>query len=351
MDLAELLSLRPLPCSGLLLTLTRRCPLHCAHCSTASTMTAEEPDAAALVRFVGSFGADDRPEVMMLTGGEPLLLPDLVVTLAATARRSGTRTALLTGGFFVRRGSVAPRILRAIRAVDHFSVSVDAFHERQIPRADVFRTLRQVLDDGVSASLHATGSGADDPYVAGLAADVRRVFGDRVPMLVNTVRPMGRAAAWATARPADPEPGRVSPCAMAAWPVTAFDGTILACCNQDAVDRRPAPPHLRLGHIAEDDWATVRRRALASPVLRMIRVVGPSYLLSRHGREGAADCGYCEGCRRLGDHPEAIEAAERIGSGAVGRLLDERAARLQTEAGPQAFVRRHGYARYADLVG
>jgi len=351
-DLAELLSLRPVPGAGLLLTLTRRCPLRCAHCSTASTMTSEEPDAETLTRFVASFTAEDRPEVMMLTGGEPLLLPDLVVALVAMARRAGTRSALLTGGFFARQSRVAPRILDAIRAVDHFSISVDAFHEREIPRADVFRILRQVLDDGVPASLHAVGSGPDDPYLADLTAAVRLAFGTCVPMLVNTVRSVGRAAAWAAARPADPAPERVLPCAMAAWPVAAFDGTIVACCNQDAVDLRPAPEHLRLGHIADDDWATIRRRALSSPVLRMIRAAGPAYLLSHHGAPNTAvDHGYCGGCRRLSDHPEVIDAAGRIASGVVGHLLDHQAVRLQTDAGPVSFMRRHGCVPYAHLVG
>jgi pyruvate-formate lyase-activating enzyme len=350
-DLAELLSLRPLPGSGLLLTLTRRCPLHCAHCSTASTMTAEETDAAALARFVGSFAAADRPEVIMLTGGEPLLHPDLVVELADSAHRAGTRSALLTGGFFARRGNVPARILRAIRAVDHFSVSMDAFHEREVSRADVFHTLRQVLRDGIPASLHVVGSGPDDPYLADLTADVLRTFGGDVPMLVNTIRPLGRAASWATARPW-PASERVLPCAMAAWPVVAFDGTVVACCNQDAVDHRPVPEHLRLGHIAEDDWAAVRRRALSSPTLRMIRAVGPTRLLSLGERRDIADeFGYCGGCRRLSDHPQVIDVAGRVASGAVGQLLDEYAARVQAEAGPATFVRRHGSAPYADLVG
>ncbi|KKD01931.1 radical SAM protein, partial [Streptomyces sp. WM6386] len=97
MELAELIGLRPVPCAGLLLTLTRRCPLSCAHCSTSSTMTGEEPDSGQLLRFVGSFTADDRPEVVMLTGGEPLLLPGPVHELATLIRAAGSRSVLLSG--------------------------------------------------------------------------------------------------------------------------------------------------------------------------------------------------------------------------------------------------------------
>lgn len=345
------MGLRPVPCAGLLVAMTRRCPLHCAHCSSSSTMqAAQDADARHLIRFVSSFSPRCRPDVLLLTGGEPLLRPGLVRQLAVAARRAGTRTALLTGAFFARRGRIPASIWQAIRAVDHFSVSTDAFHEREIPRAAVFATLRTVLDAGIPASLHLVGSGAADPYLADITAEVRRVFLDQVPMLVNRIRAVGRAASWASAAPAAAEPGRVLPCAMAAWPVVAFDGAVLACCNQEAVDRRPAPDHLLLGHIATDDWAAVRQRALASPVLRMIRTVGPAYLLAHYGGTPAANAGYCAGCRRLGDFPAAIGAATRIAAGPAGALLDQAAARHQADAGAVALVRRHGCAPYADLV-
>ncbi|MDX2922885.1 radical SAM protein, partial [Streptomyces sp. NE06-03C] len=106
MELAELVARRPFPAAGLLLGLTRRCPLSCAHCSTGSGLfTRQEPDAAQLERFVGSFTVENRPDVVMLTGGEPLLLPALAERLSTLARDAGSRTALLSGMFFARGGS------------------------------------------------------------------------------------------------------------------------------------------------------------------------------------------------------------------------------------------------------
>ncbi|MYX71623.1 radical SAM protein, partial [Streptomyces sp. SID3915] len=276
MELGELVGRRPFPAAGLLLGLTRRCPLSCAHCSTGSDLTVREaPDAGRLVRFVGSFTSENRPDVVMLTGGEPLLLPGLVEELSALARRAGSRTALLSGMFFARSRHIPAPILRAITGVDHFSASLDVHHEREVGRADVFRALHRIREAGVAVSFHLTGTGASDPYLADLTRDVEEEFGGQVPSLVNEVRPFGRAASWAGPARGTPDAGAASPCSMAAWPVVAFDGAVLACCNQDTVDLRPAPAHLYLGHIATDDWAAVRRRALESPVLRMIRTVGP----------------------------------------------------------------------------
>ncbi|MGW3263822.1 radical SAM protein [Streptomyces sp. NPDC001056] len=349
MELTEFMGLRPVPCAGLLLTLTRRCPLGCAHCSTSSTARGEEPDAEQLLRFARSFTADDRPEVVMLTGGEPLLLPDLAYELATLVRAVGSRSVLLSGMFFARGGRVPPPVMRAVTAVDHFSASLDAFHEREIPRRDVFRAVRQVLEAGIAVSFHLVGTGPRDPYLADVTTAIRREFADRVPMLVNEVRPVGRAAAWAAAGTRRPAADRALPCAMAAWPVVAFDGAVLACCNQQAVDRRPVPGHLSLGHIAEDDWATVRRRSLSSPVLRMVRAVGPAHLYHRHA-PGADEFGYCVGCRSLPAHPDVVAGAVRDASGLVGELLDREAARTQADAGPVELLRRYGCPPYADLV-
>ncbi|WP_030545278.1 radical SAM protein [Streptomyces exfoliatus] len=350
MDLAELIGLRPVPCGGLLMTLTRRCPLSCAHCSTDSSMAAyERPDPEHLLRFVGSFGTEDRPEVVMLTGGEPLLLPELVVRLAGRAHEAGSRVALLSGMFFARDERVPDRIMRAITALDHFSASLDVHHEREVPRAAVLRTLRTVLDAGVPVSIHLTGTGADDPYLADAVADVRRAFAAEVPMLVNEIRPLGRAAGLVRPTPPGPDGDVATPCALAAWPVVAFDGTVAACCNQWTVDRRPVPPHLRLGHIAHDDWPAVRERSLGSPVLRMLRAVGPRRLHSRYGT-APAPAGYCRSCHALGDRPEVLAGVARDASGRVGELLDRLGAEQQRAAGPAALVRRLGCAPYAHLV-
>ncbi|MFE5791419.1 radical SAM protein [Streptomyces sp. NPDC056503] len=361
MELAELIGLRPVPAAGLLVTLTRRCPLRCAHCSTGSAPeTREQPGPARLRRFVGSFGPSDRPDVMMLTGGEPLLLPRLVADLSASARSAGTRTAVLSGMFFARPGArarsrvVPASVLRALAAVDHFSASLDVHHEREVPRSAVFRALREIREAGPAVSLHLTGDGPGDPYLADVTRAIDREFDGTVPALVNEVRAVGRAASWAgPARPA-PAPGAgavpAAPCAMAAWPVVAFDGTVLACCNQEVVDQRPAPDHLTLGHIARDDWAAVRARTLGSPLLRLVRAMGAPGLRDRYLPDAGPAASPCAECRRFGDRPEVAAGAAADAGGPAGALLDLTVARRRGEQGPVELVRRYGCAAYAPWV-
>jgi pyruvate-formate lyase-activating enzyme len=342
--------LRPVPAGALFLALTRRCPLSCVHCSTNSMLSSEEHDGEMFLRLVDSFTEDDRPEVILMSGGEALLRPKLVQELAESARSAGCSSQVLSGMFFARGRRIPPPIRRAIEAVDHFSASLDLYHEREVSRAQVFRTLDEVIALGKDVSLHIVGLGDDDPYVAGLVADIRRHFDDRVPVLVGRVGATGRAREWLD-EPDGPAPGEVAaePCAIANWPLVAFDGTIVGCCNQNVVDRRPVPDHLRIGHAAEDDWAVLRERYLRSTLMRGVRLFGPEYLADRFGETVGCE-GYCETCVKL----STDATLERRVAEVLARPTTEFVARhvelLQRSGGPIAFARRAGIAKYAELI-
>jgi Radical SAM superfamily len=361
MHLAELLACRPVPASAVFMALTRRCPLRCRHCSTMSGTTSEQQPAAPLRRFAATFTAADHPEYLLLTGGEPLLRPGLVRTLAETSRAVGTRSYLLTGAFFAERGRLPAPIRAALESVDHIAVSIDIFHEAEVRRDRVFRLLHELLAMGRDASLQACGTGPDDPYLTELTGHVRREFGDRIPMLVSTVRPAGRARTWlrapelGTLEPSDPElpapAPPAAPCELLSWPVVAFDGTIAACCNQDVLDRRPVPAHLRLGHVSTSGWPQIRRACVSSAALRALRTRGPVQLAHRfaspEGSAGSA-AGYCATCRSL--PASALRSAEAEADRPAARLIERQAVALQRAAGPAGFVRRHGDRSRADLV-
>jgi pyruvate-formate lyase-activating enzyme len=349
--LMDVLALRPVPAGALFLALTRRCPLSCVHCSTNSMLSSEEHDGEMFQRLVDSFTADDRPEVIVMSGGEALLRPTLVRELAESARSVGCRSFVLSGMFFARGRRIPPPILRAIEAVDHFSASLDLYHEREVSRAQVFRMLDQVVALGKDVSLHIVGLGDEDPYVAGLVADIRRHFDDRVPVLVGRVGATGRAREWLEQGdgPAAHRVIEADPCTVANWPLVAFDGTIVGCCNQDIVDRRPVPDHLRIGHAAEDDWSVVRERYLRSTLMRGVRLFGPEYLADRFGDTVGCE-GYCETCVKLSTDPEL----ERRVAEMLARPTTEFVARhielMQRSGGALAFARRAGSAKYAELI-
>lgn len=343
MHLTEVLELRPVPAAGVMVGLTRRCPLHCAHCSTASTMRSEQGPAGSMLRFVEGFGRTQPPEVLVLSGGEPLLRPRLVSALTTLAHAAGTRVSLISGMFFARGAEVPASIKAAIAGVDLLTASIDEHHEREVPRAAVLDVLEWALGRGVDVTVQVTGAGPDDPYVTSTVAELRAWSDDRVPLTAVQVAPVGRGADWVPA----PEPGeRPSPlpCGIATWPVVAFDGTIVACCSQGVVDG-PAPPHLRVGHIETDDWDAVRRRVLGRPLLRAVRTYGPEHTADTWG---SGSCGgYCATCHRLSDDPEAAAGAAAHLDSAMMRIA-EPAVTAPVDA--VAYARTFCMPGYADLV-
>ena len=347
MHLAEYLALRPVPAAGVVLALTGRCPLHCAHCSTDSTLTGTDVPGAVLVRFAETFaGRAAAPSVVLLTGGEPLLRPRLVRQLADRCRAVGASSFLLTGLFYARGARDVVRvpapIAAAMDAVDHVSASLDAFHEREVPRREVFAELHRLLAAGKDVSLHVLGSAPDDAYPDVTAAAVRAEFGTQVPILVGRLAPVGRGRSLGQALTNRAGSGTL-PCAMAAWPVVGMDGTVTACCNQHVLDRRPVPPHLLLGHAARDSWSDVRARTLNSPALQAIRTLGPDALTV--GGTGSG----CAGCRAHSSAPGRHATISRELAASVA-ALGAPVARLQSDAGAAGFARRYGSPRHADLV-
>jgi pyruvate-formate lyase-activating enzyme len=348
--LVELLSLRSIPAAGISLALTRRCPLSCAHCATNSTFESEEAPAELFLRFVDTFRPDDRPEVLAVSGGEAFLRPDLVRRLAERASVDGCRTAALSGMFWAKAKRIPPPIKRAIDVLDHFSVSLDVFHEREVEREDVYRVLEELLEQGKDVSVHLVGISYDDPYLIERTEEIRARFGGQVPMLVNLVNAYGRALEWLDPAGTRRAPSvEAEPCTLAAWPLVAFDGTVVACGNDDVVDG-PAPAHLRLGHALEDGWPAIRRRVLSTSLLRAIRTYGPEYVADRAG-SGVVTCdGYCSTCRQLSTDVLLESRVEVLMGGESGAVMEQQVLALQRAAGPESFARRFAAAAYADLV-
>jgi hypothetical protein len=191
---------------------------------------------------------------------------------------------------------------------------------------------------------------ADDPYRGVRTAEIREVFDGRVPMLVNAVNAYGRAADWLDPEDATAPPSvDANPCALAAWPLVAFDGTVVACGNDDVVDG-PAPAHLRLGHANVDGWPEIRARTLTSAMLRAIRTYGPEHIADRQG-SGTIRCdGYCSTCQQLSDDPGLAARVDELMDGPSGALIEEQVLAMERHAGAVGFIRRFGMREYADLA-
>jgi hypothetical protein len=135
---------------------------------------------------------------------------------------------------------------------------------------------------------------------------------------------------------------------MAAWPVVGFDGTIIACGNDNVFGVLPS--HLVLGHANSDDWSTVRARCVNSIMMRAIRLFGPEYVADRFVKRWNGFDGYCQSCMKLSDEAETEQRIHQIMANPSVAVLEEQVSAMQSEAGAVAFARNHGIAKYAHLV-
>jgi hypothetical protein len=330
MHLAELLSRRAVPGAGVTMELTRRCPLHCAHCSTSSTMSSPSGADAPFLRLVQTFREHEPPDVLVLSGGEPLLRPGLVKQLADLAHASGVHVSLISGMYFAGGNPPAP-IHEALQSVDLVTASVDRFHDAEVPRRRVLAILGDLVEQGINVSLQVTVDGPDDPYLTSLLEDPHLPL--NTPLFVSRVAAVGRGRAVVAS---GPDGGFAGPSqsAPAAWPVVTWDGRIVAC-SEPVVDE-PTPEHLLLGDASVDAWGDALRRLRTSALLRSIHTNGS---LGTAGRAGRPCRGYCPTCTGLhGVTPEIPAVMERI------------AVDTQVESCAVAYAARFGVPEHAWLV-
>lgn len=177
---------------------TRRCNLRCAHCRAAAE---DHP-------YAGEFSPEEarelveqiarvRPQVLILSGGEPLMRPDLEEIVEAAAAR-GLQVALATNGCLVDRERA-----RALRAAGlrRASISLDgatpAVHDgfRGVPGAfeRSLAGLEALRAAGVEVQLNATATARTVGEIPQLFRLAERLGVDAFHLFVLV--PMGRG--WA----------------------------------------------------------------------------------------------------------------------------------------------------------
>ena len=131
---------------------TRRCNLHCAHCYS-SSQDREYPDeltldqGKALIEDLAEYGAP----VLLFSGGEPVMRPDLPELIAHT-REVGLRPVLSTNGTLLNKENVS-RLSEA--GLDRVGISLDGLRTIH----DKFRGSKGAFDDALEGIRNTTEAG------------------------------------------------------------------------------------------------------------------------------------------------------------------------------------------------
>jgi MoaA/NifB/PqqE/SkfB family radical SAM enzyme len=126
--------------ASVLVSITERCHVGCAHCGFIGSTRDREPDVDEMTDWVEQLCAYGVPMVIF-TGGEPFERFDCLVRGVAAARNAGTPAALFTSSVWASSFDVACEKLKQLSGLTHLYLSSDTFHQRRVPYQNVFNVI------------------------------------------------------------------------------------------------------------------------------------------------------------------------------------------------------------------
>ena len=289
--------------------LTRKCNMSCAHCSVESSPKINgEPSDEELMESVRA-AHENGVRSVLLTGGEPMLRPQIVFDLLDQARELGMMTALTSNGFWGKSPEKAEQTVARLQdaGLRLLTISYDRYHadyQGSAPAVNIARAATKAKL-GFNVSITRTAQDADLESFVAPFADV-----PRANLRFYDVQPIGRARQFEIATLRAEIDGFCNACSA---PALTDDGRMIAC-NGPAYFSADASS-LVIGSTREEPMETLLRRHRQDPILEAIRARGPAWLLGElrqmEGFEGWARPRYggmCDLCLHLNSDEKATAA-------------------------------------------
>jgi MoaA/NifB/PqqE/SkfB family radical SAM enzyme len=158
------------------LVITAQCNAACLHCSKSyGPNRTEALSQAEIIRLMDEAAAidDGQPLCFDITGGEPFLQFDRLVTIVAHGASLGAEMTCMTNAFWARNDEIATRKLTVLKECGLRSIGVSAsrFHEEFVSLHRVERALRIAMQLGITTEL-------------------------KLAVTTQDLRPRGRASRW-----------------------------------------------------------------------------------------------------------------------------------------------------------
>lgn len=270
------------------LLLTEQCNIECSHCWFSSG-----PDRRVHMELDEALDYIDQikeiPSVKWIsfTGGEPFLLPEMLVSVVDFASKRGFQTECVTNCFWAETEEGAVARLRELVDVglNAINISADDFHQRHIPFRKVsncyWAARRLGLKVVIMCAMAKSSTLRVQVIVRRLGDEGIHIVGEREPkvpvsaLAVETgFTPVGRAAEipkdeWLIGN--SPVGG---PCRVVLRDIgIAPDGRVLPCCSAASQVEYAA-----IGNAKEDRIGKLVEKASQRPLFKILSREGPSGL-------------------------------------------------------------------------
>jgi organic radical activating enzyme len=130
---------------SVLVSVTEKCHVGCAHCGFIGSIREREPEPEELADWVGQVCEYGIP-LVIFTGGEPFERLDCLQKGVAAAESVGTRAAVFTSSFWATTLSNARSNLDRLPGLKHLYLSSDPFHQRRVPYENVFNAIDAAIE-------------------------------------------------------------------------------------------------------------------------------------------------------------------------------------------------------------
>ena len=274
----ELEQLRRSPGRSVLLFVTDRCPVGCAHCSVDSRRTSPTiTDFGRYERIVDWIADHPRFEVVGISGGEPFVERRGLTMAVRRIRSTGKRVVLYTSGVWATRPTPPAWIREVLAQSSTVFLSTDAFHQQTVSEPTFINASRAIAAEGGWIVVQVIDSGE---MLQRARSMLRRALGDCYEEFAEVHAVPGLTAGrggeiFAHQRQT---PGHAfAPCTMLASQTIRYDGHVSACCNESVI-MGWGPPGLRESADTGDELTAATEGLGDRPILRAIGGVGPGAL-------------------------------------------------------------------------
>ena len=275
------------------LLLTERCNIACGHCwfdsgpDKTATMTPQEARG-----YIDQARGVPTVEWISFTGGEPFLLPEMLLDLVGYSSERGLQTECVTNCFWTETEERAVEILGGLvdAGLDVINISSDDFHQRHISFDRVRNCYRAARTLGLKTVIMCAPSRSSalriGRIVEMLGGDGIHILGGGEPeapvsaLAVETgFVPVGRAASIPREEWLIGESPVDGPCRTVLRDVgIAPGGRVLPCCSAASLVE-----DVTLGNAGKRRIASLIEEAGRRPVFKALTTIGPAGLAERLG--------------------------------------------------------------------
>lgn len=323
LTLDELTAVQAAAHSHITFSLTRACPLRCAHCIVdaapelaKTTMPLEVAEYyAAQMQDLADYGIRN----VSFTGGEPLLARCQLAVLSQAAGHARIASGVVTAAHWAHSAEAARQVVAQFPAIHSWDISADAFHEPFVPLTYVEHAYRAAIDAGRRVTIRYTCSEPPSAHDTKVLEFITTL--EEASFSCQYVRPVGRGVGVPGAARHNYNPW-VKPC-LTQGMVVRYDGSIAPCCLNLVEDRNHP---FQLGDARSRPLREVHSEYMAIPLLQMIRSIGFSELM-RWLRDAGLDS-------RLGPQlPEEVcqICALMMRDPVIAKFLKDKAAAPETQ--------------------